>query len=668
MPETDDAQPQAQKLAAAALQAKLNQGMALHRQGKLADAERCYGEVLQRQPDHFDALHLLGVIARQTRRTEQGVDLIKKAIGLNPKVAAAHNNLGNALRDLKRPAEALASYDKAIALKPDFAEAHNNRGNALMDLKRPAEALASYDKAIALKPGYAEAHNNRGNALMNIKRPAEALASYDKAIVLKPDYAEAHSNRGAALRELKRPAEALACYDNAIALKTNVAEAHNNRGTALIDVKRPAEALASYEKAIALKPDYASAHSNRGNALRELKRPVEALASCDRAIALKPEDAEAHNNRGNALMDLKRPAEALASYDKAIALRPDFAEAYSNHGATLRNLKHPAEALASYDKAIALKPDYAEAHWNKSLCLLLIGHFEQGLRRYEWRKKLNEPMGVRSCPRPVWLGDENIAGKTLFIYWEQGFGDTIQFSRYAKLVEARGAKVILSVQQPLCGLLKQISPTIQILKPNEEPTEFDYHCPLLSLPLALGTTLATIPAEQQYIKSDEELRSVWSARLPPKTKPRIGVVWSGSTGHKNDHYRSMQLQQFLAIFSPDAEWICLQKDIREKDFALLRQFGRITFFGDDLRDFSDTAALIDLMDLVITIDTGVAHLAGAMGKPVWILLPYNPDWRWLLDRNDSPWYPSALLFRQQQIGNWATVTDQVKNELRSAIL
>ena len=296
MPETGDAQPQAQKAAAAAVQAKLNQGMALHRQGKLADAERCYGEVLQRQPDHFDALHLLGVIARQTRRTERGVELIKKAIRLNPKVAAAHSNLGNALMDLKRPAEALASYDKAITLKPDYAAAHYNRGNALRDLKRPAEALASYDRAIALKPDDAEAHNNRGNALRDLERPAEALASYDKAIALKPDHAAAHSNRGIALR----------------------------------DLKRPAEALASYDRAIALKPDDAAAHYNRGNALRDLKRPAEALASYDRAIALKPDFAAAHNHRGNALMDLKRPAEALASYDKAIALKPDFEFLHGN--------------------------------------------------------------------------------------------------------------------------------------------------------------------------------------------------------------------------------------------------------------------------------------------------------------------------------------------------
>ena len=435
-----------------------------------------------------------------------------------------------------------------------------------------------------------------------------------------------------------------------------------------MDLKRPAEALASYKRAIALKPDYAEAHYNRGNALMDLKRPAEALASYDRAITLKPDYAEAHSNRGNALKGLKRPAEALASYDKAIALKPDFAVAHYNRGNALRDLKRPGEALASYERAIALKPDFAEAHWNQSFCLLSMGHLEQGLRQYEWRKKLNEPMGVRSYPQPVWLGEENIAGKTLFVYWEQGLGDTIQFCRYAKLVEGRGAKIFMSVQQPLYGLLKQISPTIQILRPNEEPTDFDYHCPLLSLPLALGTTLKTIPAEQQYLKSDEELGSIWSARLPPKTRPRIGVVWSGNTAHTKLHYRSIELQQFLTIFSPDAEWICLQKEIREEDFAILRQLGRIAFFGDDLRDFSDTAALLDLMDLVITIDTSVAHLAGAMGKPVWILLPYNPDWRWLLDRNDSPWYPSARLFRQQQNGNWATVTDQVKNQLRSAIL
>src|ERR1700733_8925740 len=518
-----------QNSAAVALRAQLDLGLALHQQGKLAEAERIYRKVLRQQPNHFDVLHLLGVIAVQTGRTASGVELIEKAIRLNPMVAVAHSNLGNALRDLKRPDDALASYDRAIALEPNNAVAYINRGNALGDLKRPEDALASYAKAIALKPD-AAAYYNHGNALRVLKRPDDALSSYDKAIALKPDYAAAHNNRGLALQDLKR---------------------------------------------------------------------IE-------------------------------------------------------------------DALTSYDKAIALKPDYAEAYHNQSLCFLLMGRFEQGWRQFEDGKRRNKAVVVHSYPQPLWLGEETIANKTLFIYGEQGFGRTIQFCRYAKLVEARGAKVIMSAQEPLRRLLEQISATIQIIPTNKTPADFDYHCSLLSLPLALGTTLETIPAPHQYIKADEELRTVWSARLPPKTKPRIGVIWSGSTVH-GIYNRSMAVEQLLPIFGPDAHWICLQKEVGEKELALFRQDGRIAFFGDDLRDFSDTAALLDLMDLIITIDTSVAHLAGAMGKPVWIMLPFNPDWRRLLDRNDSPWYPSARLFRQQQIGNWVGVIDRVKNELRSVI-
>ena len=331
MPETDDAQPQAQKLAAAALQAKLNQGMALHRQGKLADAERCYGEVLQRQPDHFDALHLLGVIAHQTRQTERGVELIKRAIGLNPKVAAAHNNLGNALMDLKRSAEALASYDKAIALKPDFAEAHYNRGNALMDLKRPAEALASYDKAIALKPDFAEAHNNRGNALRDLKRPAEALASYDKAIALKArlrrgtqqsrqcaDGPEASRGSAGKLRQGDR-AKARLCGGAQQSWQCAEGPEASRGGAGELRQGNRAESQTYAVGAQQSRQCAEGLQASRGGA-GELRK----------AIALKPDYAEAHSNRGTALMDLKRPAEALASYEKAIALKPDFEFLYGN--------------------------------------------------------------------------------------------------------------------------------------------------------------------------------------------------------------------------------------------------------------------------------------------------------------------------------------------------
>jgi predicted TPR repeat methyltransferase len=282
--------PHGQNAAAVAMQTKFRQGLALHQQGKLAEAERICGEVLRQQPNHFDALHLLGVIAARTRRTERAVELISRAIKLNAKVAAAHSNLGNALMDLKRPEEALASCDKAIALKSDLAEAYNNRGNALTDLKRYADALASYDKTISLKPDYAEAYSNRGNALTDLKRPADALASYDKAIVLKPDYADAY----------------------------------NNRGNPLMDMKRYADALASYDKAISLKPNYAEAYCNRGNALRGLKRPEEALASCDKAITLKPDLADAWLARGESLVELKRAQESIIAYRQALKLGGDF--------------------------------------------------------------------------------------------------------------------------------------------------------------------------------------------------------------------------------------------------------------------------------------------------------------------------------------------------------
>ncbi|HKH81346.1 MAG TPA: tetratricopeptide repeat protein [Methylovirgula sp.] len=351
-----------------ALQAQLQRGLAFQQQGRLADAERIYGEILQRAPNHFGALNLLGVIACQNRAYERAVQLISKAISINPNVAQAYYNRGIVLQQLKRFEEARVSYDKAIALKPGYAEAYSNRGIALKELKRLKEALASCDKAIALKPNFAEAYYNRGNALQELERPEEALVSYDKAIALSydkaialsPDFAEVYFNRGNALKELKRLEEALVSWDKAIALKPDFAEAYSNRGNALQELKRLEEALVSYDKAIALKPDHAQAYSNRGIALQELKRLEEALVSYDKAIALKPDYAEAYSNRGIALKELKRLEEALASCDKAIALKPDYAEAYSNRGVALKELERLEEALASYNKAIAVKPDLAD--------------------------------------------------------------------------------------------------------------------------------------------------------------------------------------------------------------------------------------------------------------------------------------------------------------------
>jgi predicted O-linked N-acetylglucosamine transferase (SPINDLY family) len=370
-------QPQSQ------VAALLKQGLELHQQGQLAQARQIYEQVLAKQPTHFDALHLSGAIAAQSKNPALAVELIGKAIELNPNNASAYSNLGIALKELKRLDEALASYDKAIAIKPDYAEAYYNRGIALNELKRYEEALASYDRAIKIKPDYAEAYYNRGSALNELKRYEEALASYDKAIAIKPDYATAYSNRGNAFNELKRYEEALVSYDRAIEIKPDYAEAYSNRGALLQDLKRYEEALASYDRAIAIKPDYADAYSNRGNALNELKRYEEALASYDRSIEIKPYYADAYSNRGNALNELKRYEEALASYDRSIEIKPDFAEAYSNRGNALKKLKRVEEALASYDRAIAIKPDYAEAYYNRGIALKELKRYEEALTNYD---------------------------------------------------------------------------------------------------------------------------------------------------------------------------------------------------------------------------------------------------------------------------------------------
>ena len=490
---------------------------------------------------------------------------------------------------------------------------------------------------------------------------------YDQAIAQKPESAETYNSRGIEQANLTRFEDALASFDKAIALKPDYAQAYNNRGIVLQDLERFDDALVSFDRAIALKPDNAWAHNNRGVVLQALRRPDEALANYDRAIACKPDYAEAYYNRGIVLQDLGRLDDALIGFDKAIALKPDYAEAYNNRGIVLQDLRRPDDALASYDQAIALTPDYAEAYSNQSHSFLQMGRFEQGWRLHEWRKKTAIPVGNRLLPKPLWLGSEDISNRTLFVHCEQGLGDTIQFCRYGKLLTARGIRVVMAVQEPLHRLLNQMSPGIQIIRHGEVPAAYDYHCALMSLPLALGTTLATIPAEQRYIFADEPLRKAWAARLPPRTKPGIGIVWSGSRNHKNDRNRSIDLRTLGALFSADAHWISLQKGLGDGDSTLLRDFHNVIACGDELRDFSDTAAVIDLLDLVITVDTSVAHLAGAMGKRVWILLPYNSDWRWLLDRNDSPWYPSVRLFRQNDARSWGNVVARVQAALKDFI-
>jgi tetratricopeptide (TPR) repeat protein len=645
----------------------VGQGLHYQQTGRLAEAEALYRRVLSAEPDHADALHLLGLVAHQSGQHGAAVELIGHAIKRNAQNPIYFSNLGIALKYLGRLKEAVAAYCEAIRLKPDYAEAFYNCANALKEMRRFDEALASYDTALALKPDYAAAWQNRGLVLQELQRPHEALASLEKALTLKPDYAEASFNRGLMLQQMERFIEALAAYDRVVALRPGDATVFNNRGRVLLKLARFDEALASYDRALALKPDYLDAIRGRGVVLLKSKRPQESLASCDQALALNPDDADTLNCRGIALQDMKRFDESLESYDRALALKSNFAEAIYNKGVVLQELKRLDEAQASFDRAQALKPDFADAHSHGALLWLLTGGFERGWAQAEWRwKSPSSGLVAPNYPQPLWLGEQGIDGKTILLQSEQGYGDSIQFCRYVPLVAARGARVILQVEEPLRQLMSGLAGVSQCISKDAALPAFDLHCPLLSLPLAFGTRLETIPSAPSYLSVPAQARD-WRPQLGPHQRPRIGLAWSGNPQHQRDAERSIAFAGLSPLFDVPATFVSLQRDVRSRDQAALQAHSDILNLGPSMANFADAAALVSQLDLVVAVDTGIAHLAAALGRPVWMMLPFVPDWRWLLDRDDTPWYPTMRLFRQPARGDWGDVVARIATALRSVV-
>jgi tetratricopeptide (TPR) repeat protein len=480
------------------------------------------------------------------------------------------------------------------------------------------------------------------------------------------DGARTWNRRGLAQRERKEFDAALASFDEALRLDEGHVEAHVNRGNVLRVLKRFDEALASLDRAVALDPRNATAFNGRGVALYEMKRFAEAIASFDRAIEIDPKYAAVFNNIGISLIETGRRGAALACFDKATALKPGYGEALNNRGTLLHGMLRLGEARASFDAALAAQPGYVEARWNKSLCLLLGGDLQQGWPLYEARWEREEGRKYRrDFPHPLWLGDAPLKGRTILLHAEQGLGDTLQFIRYATMVAALGANVAIEAQASLVPLLRSSQLPGVLVERREPLPPFELHCPLVSLPLAFGTTLQTIPRPAAYLRSEGRKVADWSARLGPRTRPRVGLVFSGSTTHRNDRNRSITLAQWLPHLPATCDYVSLQKEVREADAAVLQTAARIRRFESDIRDFSDTAALCELMDVVVSVDTSVAHLAAALGRPTWILLPHAPDWRWLLDREDSPWYPSARLYRQQSDGEWQPVLARIARDLQA---
>lgn len=632
---------------------------------KLCDAE------IRRNPRVAKAHYRRGMALQSLQRFSEALESHDRATRLDPAFAEAHYRKANLLMASRNPEAALASYERALAISPNLASAWNDRARALRQLRRPDEALASCDKAIALQQSDADFHLNRGNVLMELARPGDARESYQRAIALKPDLVEALHNLGNAFRQTDRAIEALESFDRVITLRPAFAEAYHSKGNVLTDLNRPNEAVTAFEHAIMLKPDLAESHNNKGMALHRLGRFEEALESYNTAIATRPGYALAFHNRGTTLREIGRLEEALRDCTRALALEPRFAEAAYNRGNVLKGLKRPDEAIRDYDRAIALRPGLAEAHWNRAVCTLLTGRFDEGWRLYERRPRKPELPAPLATKNTAWPDPDGFEGKTLYIHAEQGLGDTIQFCRYALLAAEKGAEIVLAVQDPLVRLMRSLGSQVRVLATTADPPWSDVQIALLSMPFAFRTGADSIPARIPYLSAEREGLRHWKVRIGNEGF-RIGICWQGATGGEVDIGRSFPVRHFEGIARlPGVRLISLQKNAGAEQLLDLPAGMNVQSLGNDLDSgpdaFVDTAAVMENLDLIITSDTAVAHLAGALGRPVWVALNFVPDWRWLLERTDSPWYPTMRLFRQTERGNWQAVFAAMEARLEALL-
>jgi tetratricopeptide (TPR) repeat protein len=541
----------------------------------------------------------------------------------------------------------------------DF-DAHYRLGVVAGQAGRYAEAERHFADALRANPRSALAHANRGLSLSRLGRLGEALQHLDSAIAIDPRNVDALSNAANVLNEMRRPADALALCERAIALEPHHLHALNNRGVALSALGRAAEALASHDAALAIDPAFLPSLGNRGVLLEAAGRIEEAQACYRACLAVEPRNALALNNMGNALRQAGRTAEALEYYGRALEARPDLATALNNRGLLRTELGLFEDALADFGRALAVDPQYAEAHWNASLCLLARGDYANGWREYEWRwrnEKLKHP--PRPYPQPLWTGREDLRGRSIFVHAEQGLGDAIQFVRYVPMLAQRGARVVLGMFHAIAPLMEGLRGLAHLVQPGEPDPQTDFHCPLLSLPLAFGTTLASVPAEVPYLRAAPAPVREWRRRLGGDDAKLVGVCWRGSPGYRKDAERSIRFGQFARLLSvPGLRFVSLQKDLLD---------GESPPAGTDWvhpgADLLSTAALVGALDLVVSVDTMWTHWAGAIGRPFWVLLPFSPHWAWLLGREDSPWYPTARLFRQRAPGEWDETLARARGEL-----
>jgi tetratricopeptide (TPR) repeat protein len=675
----------------------------LHQAGREREAEQVCRQVVEACPSHADAWNYLGVLAFQAGQKTVAIECFSKAAAIDPQYAEAHNNLGNALRQQDDLERAAACYEQALQIRPDFAEAHYNLGLTRHQEMRWQEAAMHYRRAAAIAPDSPHVYLNLGSALKSLGDLNGAIGCYRRLIALTPDSGAAHVALATALCESGAIKEAILCFQRALSLNSNSADACNGLGTALealgdldgaIDCFQRAirsspnciaainnlglalqaqghfeDALDVHRRALELNPHSPELHNNLGTALKELKRLDESRACYQRALDLKPDYAYALSNLGTALKDQWKLDDAITCYARALAIHPWRPEFHTNLGLALQEQQRLEEAAACFQRAIELDPDYAEAHFALGSLALLQGDFANGWPKYEWRWRRpgNRPRSLAAEP---WEGG-SLTGKTILLHAEQGLGDTIQFVRFVPMIKQRAARVLLECQEPLLPLLKGMQ-IDGLLKRGGSLPVFEVHAPLLSLPYLLKLNMEDVVASVPYLHVTPEVAQGAQDALQSLSGFKVGIAWQGNPTFSGDLRRSIPLQHYRAIAQvPGVKLISLQKGAGadqiqnvERQFEVVQLQGQ---WSEAIRTFEQTAAIIMSLDLVISSDTSIAHLAGALGVPVWVAVSFMPDWRWLLDRRDSPWYPTMRLFRQPMPGDWDGAFSEMTNALRDEL-
>lgn len=615
--------------------------------------------------------NILGDIRLKQGRPRDAVKDFDAALKMAPSFPEAHANRGVALQEMGRLEEALAAEDRALSYRADHATAHFNRGNILDALGRHEDAVAAFGRALRTRPQFPEALLNRGNALIARGELIEALKDFRRALELRPQFLSAQLGVAAIQCDLRQFDTALAAVDAALAIDPNDATARRMRAKILLAASRYDEALAVVDALLALDPKLPKAHMQRAHVLEKLRRFDEALAAADEAVRLDPKDHEGHTARALVLGQLGRYAEQWQALDTAGRL--GAASYFFLHGRAiaLTDIGDLGNAIAAYDQAIAKDPLNPVAYYHRSFVNLALGNWDEGWGGHEWRLKTAEfshPDLLKLAPK--WAG-EDLTGKKILLYYEQGHGDTIQFLRFVPLVVRRGAKVTLLVYEALRRLVAESFPDVDVTGSLGLRSGFDFQSPLMSLPYVLNTTEATIPRDVPYIATDPQRVEKWRRRLGAEGF-RVGIAWQGNPKYPRDRFRSIPLRNFAALAAvPGVRLISLQSFNGLDQLAALPDGMKVETLGEEIVDnpdgFRDVAAVMANLDLMVMSDSAPPHLAGALGRPVWVALATRPDWRWLCDRSDSPWYPTMRLFRQTTSGDWESVFAEIAAALRAEV-